>query len=250
MALLQKVIGTLVMPVGLLWMIWLAYVVWLAWRGANKRAALVFGFLWVVFTLMGNGMVAGSLFSWLERDYYAIRPFEEKPFEAIFVLGGATGTDPHGTPFVTGAGDRVVLAARLYLRKQTRYLVASGSRIPGLRVRANKARETSLIWQSLGVPKQSIIELAEPYNTRLEVRAYQALARKRGWKRVGVISSAWHLRRVMKTCQKLDFRAQPLPADFRGGAYYDGILSLLPTGYGLSGVQRAAWEILGALVKT
>lgn len=244
----QKIAGLLAMPVGLFWS-FLFLVGAMCWHRKQVRLAFSFWGLWLLYAIIGNGMFAGWMLTTLERDFRSIQPLQEKPFEAIFVLGGSTHTDHHGVPYITGAGDRVMLAARMFMQKKTSRLVASGSSIPGIANRANKAKETALIWRSLGVPKRAIVQIVGPYNTRLELLAFQNMTRERGWHRVGLVTSAWHLKRAIRTCRRIRFDVTPLPSDFRSGMSYNGLISLLPTGIGFAGVHTASWEWLGIWMK-
>jgi len=78
------------------------------------------------------------------------------------------------------------------------------------------------------------------------------MTRERGWQRVGVISSARHLRRVEAIARVRGFELDPLPSDFRGPSLADnGKSSLpfhLPSGNALATLEEALWEILGLAI--
>jgi uncharacterized SAM-binding protein YcdF (DUF218 family) len=184
----------------------------------------------------------------LERDYAELRPLDEPPLEAVFVLGGGTERTPGGAAQLASAGDRVMLAARLYHRGVAESLVVSGSTIPGAAMPRDLSAEALAIWRDVGIAEADVIRIPEPTNTSEEIAAFAALAREQGWQRVGLVTSAWHLRRAMRLAAAEAFYPLPLPADFRGLPRYDGLVSLIPSGPGFRYVHLAAWERVGAAV--
>lgn len=244
---LQKVLGHLIMPAGLLWFGWLTLTL-IAWhRGQRGTTAAMLG-LWCLSSVLGSDYVGASWLRWLQKDYVDINPMEQAPFEAIFVLGGGTETTDVGLPQLTHFGDRVALGARMYHRGLTPILVASGRSIHGIGPRRDLARETRDIWMQLEVPQEAIITISEPRNTSEEVRAYSEMIGERGWSRVGLITSAWHLRRALRNCEDLGIEMHPLPAGQCSRPTWQGMMSVIPYGRGLYSVHLAAWETVGYLV--
>lgn len=242
--LLGKVVGHLAMPAGLLWLLLYAlamvHVLRREWWAAASLAAAFVGY-----TLVGNAWLGASLLERLEAPYAVIDPLSEAPFDAVLVLGGGTRNGPDGRSQISRAGDRLVLGARMYHAGLTPVLVASGRTTPGAAMQENGASTTRALWTSLGIPEAVIVTLEAPHNTRMEIAAYAALIEREGWTRVGLITSAWHLRRAMALAEAAELELVPLPADFRGLPGWDGLDSLIPQGAAFELVTRAAWEWLG-----
>lgn len=253
---LEKVLGRLAMPAGILFVAaWLATLRSL--RRAPRRGALML-VAFLLYSAAGNHYIGSALLTRLEAPFRNVLPLAEPPFDAVFVLGGGVAPTPDlelpAGIVVTdemkgelgGSGDRVALAARLYHAGLAPLLVASGRSVPGVGPRWESGPTTAAIWRSLGVPARAIVVLEGDYDTAMEIRSYAELARERGFERVGLVSSAWHLRRAMALAGREGFDPVPLPADRRGEPTYYGLLSLIPTGPGFDAVHRASWEWLGA----
>ncbi len=76
---------------------------------------------------------------------------------------------------------------------------------------------------------------------------YADYTREHALTRVGLISSAWHLRRALRLAARHDFDPVPLPADFRGRVEWFGAYSLIPSGGGAYDIHQACSEFLGAV---
>lgn len=245
---LGRVAGRLAMPAGLIW-VGIGACAASLWVRREVRATAAALVAFVSFTLAGNGPLGAFLTATLESDYVARASFEGEPLDAIFVLGGGTSGSEHGgRARLTDSGDRLLTAARVYRGRRVGTVVTSGSTIPGVGRPRDVAEEGAQVLVDLDVPESAIVRLPEPRNSSQEVAAYAALAKERGWERMGVVTSAWHMRRVQRLLERAGVRAEPIPADFRGGVAWSGFLSLVPDGSGFRDVQRAAWEYLGAAV--
>ena len=124
---------------------------------------------------------------------------------------GVEEEDPLGGPQLGMSGDRVLLAARLWHAGKTQFLVASGC-------------------------------------SRDEVAAYRTLQARFGWRRMGLISSAWHLPRAMGLAGRAGLPVTPLGADWRGRRHPLQVRTLVPQAEGFIYVHWACWEHLGRWV--
>jgi uncharacterized SAM-binding protein YcdF (DUF218 family) len=243
---LRKLVGALLMPVGLLWLGQLAFVARL-WRRGLRGPFGIAATLTLLYTLAGNTWLGGKLMSSLERGLPKEPPTGS--FDAVFVLGGGTGVRPDGRPELTGGGDRLRVAFELYRQGQTKFLVTSGAAIPTLEGERDLASDTASLWEAWGVPADAIVKLSAPelVNTSAEVNAYREVIAKRSWTRVGLVTSAWHLRRALRHCRQQGLEMTPVPSDWAmvpQATWFD----LVPQGNGFAAVQVALWEYLGAWV--
>lgn len=248
--LLAKTIARLAMPAGILFAVLFAVPFVALYHFKHRVAALAVA-LCLTYALAGNEWVGGVLLGSLEREFYPrVHPVDaDVLYDAVMVLGGGSaGSDTHY--FVSHAGDRILTGARLYLAGKTPILITSGSTVPGSTSFHNSAEATAEIWTDLDIPEEAIRQVSGPHNTREEIDALAEIVEAEGFDRVGLVTSAWHLRRAMQLvdAEGLSDVVEPIPADFRSSSKWDGIYSVIPSGSGFHRVHKACWEYLGAAV--
>lgn len=205
--LLRKCLGLLAMPAGLLWMGLLAGLALSASQGKCLRSLLLL-VLVVAYTAAGSQYVGGIMLAALEAPYRDVRPLELGHFDAVFVMGGGARLDSRSAPQLTDFGDRSLLAARLYSSGQTPLLVSS-------------SRAEIEIWRELGVPESAIHFVRFSDTSRSETQGFAAFAQGQEG-RVGLVTSACHMRRALRLCAARGFNPEPLPADWRGFDSWSG----------------------------
>ncbi len=103
------------------------------------------------------------------------------------------------------------------------------------------------ILRQFGVPDDALL-VAHGEITRQEVTAARELVEQRGFQRVGLITSAWHLPRAMRLAESVGLECDPLPADFRSGPVEVHADFWLPSGDALADLGLVAKERLAGLV--
>ena len=245
---LQKTLGQLAMPAGLVWLLLLAAAGLLLRRRHWAPAALVL-LAWGLYTAAGDFYLGTALLAGLERTIAPVDFATVEPFDAVCVLGGGTDLDPWGRPILATSGDRVLTAARLWRAGKARTLVASGAALDTAGVVRDAGQETRTIWRELGVPDSAIVVVAEPcWITRDEIAALRALQLRLGWERVALVSSAFHLPRALALADRVGLRCTPVGADWRGRAQPLLLNRLVPHGNGFELTAMACKEYLGRRV--
>ncbi len=242
---LRKFAAYCAMPAGVVWLGLLA-LAWTMWERRRRGPALAATALAMLFTVAGNAWIGGAVLESLQRPFERIDPLAEGPFDAVHVLGGGVDVRPDGAGVLADGGDRVLEAVRLIRADRTGVLVTSGplDRLPGGRV-TSYAAATAGIWRSLGVPPERIVVLEGPRTTGEEVSALKRLVAARGWRRVGLLTSGWHLRRALRLCRRVGVEVTALPSDRIVPKPWLARW-LVPQGAGFSTVQSGCWEYLGA----
>jgi uncharacterized SAM-binding protein YcdF (DUF218 family) len=236
---LRKFVGACLMPAGLVWLALLAFARLLALRVGRPLAGAALA-LWLLYTLAGNAWLGSFALERLQRAYSTIDPFGQGRFDAVLVLGGGVEVGDDGSPTLTSASDRVVLAVRLYRSGRTPHLLTTGpyTLLPD-GTAASYAAATAAVWKELGVPEGSIVLLEGPRTTTDEVLALKTARAEQGWRRVGLLTSAWHLPRAMRLCRRYGVEAV-LPAE-AVRTPPPRLRWLVPQQDGFQSVQTACW---------
>jgi len=207
----EKVLTSLVMPMGIQWLLSLL-VLALAWKSQQRAVFwLAFGLSLLIY-LGGNGFLAKQLMHRREREFDSIRPLQSQPFDVVIVLGGGTSVRPNGEPQLSFGGDRVFLAAEMFHAGKTREIICTGSRMPGLDRRGvDPGRATVDLLKRIGVPEGQL-RFVGGRTTYEEMRQLKEELRPES--RVGLITSAWHMRRALRLARTHELNVEPLPCDF------------------------------------
>lgn len=246
-AIVEKLLTAVAVPAGALWVAVFVLAWWLLLRGRRRQAAVAL-VAWAAFSIAGNVWIGQAMLAWLEAGYASAPPGVR--FDAVLVLGGGSDVTPWGSPQLGTAGDRLRVGAELFAGGRTPVLVSSGSSIAELTQQEERdvARETAALWRQMGVPAGAIVQVPGPKNTSEEIAALAGLVRSRGWRQVGLVTSASHLRRAMRLAERHGLRATPIAADVRGQLQPASIVALVPSGSGFHSVQVASKEMAAALI--
>lgn len=248
---LEKTLTALAMPCGLIWYL-LSFAVFLACVSRQKLLTSVTILTWLLYTAVGNGFVSNWLANRIEAPFINISPLDEEPFDYVIVLGGGVSTAANMRHQGNSSGDRVILAAQLYHAGKTPVVICTGLRIKGLtNVDADPSETSRDVLLGLGVPAEAI-ETAGGETTSAEMKSLgKRLAGTD--KRIGLVTSAWHLRRALRLANRNDFHPKPLPADFMSGpnvawTLAEKINSVIPQADNFTINTRIAKEYLGSFV--
>jgi len=243
----QKMLTHLIMPPGL---VWLGLVALLAELVRRKERALGVSLaaVTVVYTLSGNVLLGTLGMIQLQESVDAADWTKGPAFDAVLVLGGGTKPNPEPARFALGpSGDRVMLGARIYRRGRVRKLVCSGRGVPGISDE-DLTEATTALWTEMGIPEADIVRLPEPWNTKMELAELEALIAERGWTRVGLLTSGYHLPRAVALARRRGLDVIPIAADQHSGPDSFTFLSLVPQRQGFGRTTTFLWEHLGRLV--
>jgi len=242
----EKLLAACLTPLGLIWLASLALSVVTAWR-ARRWVALSCAGLFLAMTLDGNAWLGAALMHSLERQVPLPDPTSH--FDAVLVLGGGTDISPQGEPELADSGDRVLTGWQLYHQGRTPLLIASG-RGPDFMDHPRLGlmeQEAAVLWQRLGVPPAAVLQWPEGTTTSTEIGRLAREAPTRGWQRIGLVSSAWHLPRALRLCREAGLMVTPLPCDYRGQPVPWSVVWLVPHAKACERINDAAWEYLAEL---
>jgi len=214
---LYSILGMLVEPLGLLWLMSLAATVYLV-RRRNYRGALHPGALVILIWVVGGTPLAGWLLASLERPYAQVDLARLPTCDAVVTLGGGvrpSRPDPLGFD-CTSAADRFLLGMELVRLRKAPVLVLGGAyRRDGDygSVELPMAKDWLGAW---GLTNAGVFELGACANTRVEAERCQVLAQQHQWQRILLVTSGWHMKRAEAIFKKAGFTVVPAACDFRG----------------------------------
>ena len=229
-------------------------VVALVLRGIGRRrlakwlAGTAFCFLW----LASTPIVSKALLRAIEGRHPPIAVEAVPTADAIVCLGGglSPAVPPRLTSDLSEAGDRILLAARLFRAGKAPIVVAAGG---GAYARAGipESLDIADLLVEWGVPRPLIVEESGSTDTHDNAVMTKSLLDARGQGgRVLLVTSAMHMPRALAALRAAGIDAVACPTDFLGTApSSEGrtILDYLPDSEALEHTSAAVHEVLGLL---
>lgn len=242
---LSKILDLLLGPLTWALLLLALALLWQGRRPGRARAAAVLSL--VVLLAFSLDPVSRWLFGRLEaRAPDTFRP--EPPYDVVVLLGGVLeGPVLPGQPIeLNNAAERLLAAADLVRSGQAgAVLVSGGNAFP----RPGEAAESEVLaaWlRAHGVPPERIVCETRSRNTRENATESAPIIAARGWKRVLLVTSAWHVPRALGCFRAVGLSPDVLPVDHRAapGPGY----GWLPRAAALSASTDALRETFGGLV--
>jgi uncharacterized SAM-binding protein YcdF (DUF218 family) len=244
----EKSLTALAMPVGLVWLILLAWV-YICFCLGQRKTAIGAGIALMLVWGFGNFFVANALVKNLERPFLGFEPADLQPLDVVAVLGGGTTTNANAQPQLARSGERIAMAAKLFLAGKTDRIICTGTQTYiSSDDDLDTAEESKAILVKLAIEPESI-DTIPGANTSQEMQQLKKwLANHPDAQRIGIITSAWHLKRAMRLAKATGIDATPIPADFL--SRYPTVSSdwIIPSSENLDHSTLAIKEYLAALV--
>jgi uncharacterized SAM-binding protein YcdF (DUF218 family) len=162
-------------------------------------------------------VVGNALTHWLESRYPVVAIDQVESADAIVPLGGIFGP-PVREGFLANMGEaseRLEAGITLMQRKKAPWLVFTGGRIPWSKdpeVEGAVSRRAAI---ARGIPAEQIIITREVGNTNDEAHAVAAVMRERGWRKIILVTSAWHMPRAARLFRAAGIDFVPFPVDLQ-----------------------------------
>ncbi len=242
MYLLHKLLPIFALPVGVVLLL-LSFALL-----RRKRWPVVLAF--AVLYLSSTGTVGNGLVGWLESRYPPVPIAQAGKADAIVVLSGIFGppAKPGYLVNLSESGERLEAGIVLYQNGAAPWLVFTGGRLPWdnrTRVEGEDSRDAAI---TRGVPRDRIVVTCEVASTADEARAVTDLMRARGWKRIILVTTGWHMPRAAWLFRRAGVECTVFPVDFRTDpARPITLLGFLPSAEALAKTDTALREIYGNL---
>jgi uncharacterized SAM-binding protein YcdF (DUF218 family) len=214
--LLSKLLPLLLYPLGLGLSLALAGLLgrrrrWGPWLGAGGL-----GLIW----LFAMPLTSRQLIWGLEERAAALVPAPIPQADAVVVLGGGLRPPlpPRAGVEVAEGGDRLLTGVQLLRQLRAPLLVTSGGQVS---FTDNDPAPPEALWardlaEQLGVPPDRILLNPGSRNTTEEARDIGELGRRRGWRRILLVTSAYHLPRSLASFERRSgLEIIPVACDFQ-----------------------------------
>lgn len=240
MLFLNKLLPVFVLPLGWVFLLLVGALLWRKWWPV--AVALV------ILLVASLPVISSRLIGGLESRYPALPIAEAGPAEAIVVLGGVLG--PKAAPgFLANwaeTSERFDGGVALLRAGRAGILVFTGARIPWEGRATLEGDDLRAIAIRQGVPAAQILVTREISNTRDEARAVAEMAKARGWKKILVVTTAWHMPRAVQAFRQAGVGITPFPVDLRcDRARALSAAEFLPKGEALQMTETALREYYG-----
>lgn len=243
MLFLNKLLPIFVLPLG--WVFALLVVALVRRNRWPLIAALV------VLYVTGLPLASGYLMHALESRYPPISLDQVEKADAVLVLSGMFGPAPPPgcqacLPNLGDANERLEGGIQLWQRHKGTYLVFTGGRIPWENEPEVEGTLAKRVAEARGVPADKIVITPEVGNTEDESRATAALMRERGWSKIILVTSSWHMPRAARLFRKAGVDFVPFPVDYQTDPHDSlTLLDFLPTARALDRTEQALRELYG-----
>jgi uncharacterized SAM-binding protein YcdF (DUF218 family) len=231
------------------WAIALLVVATLRWkknaRFARRATMGALGIL-VVFSLE---IVENSLWRALETP--ETRTFREGvSYDAALLLGGLVedrATEDSGAPAYNEGIERLLVTYDLLRARRVRFAVISGGP-PDQRAKVIEARVLADQLIAWGIEAERVVVDPSALNTRDNAVATARIARERGFTRLVVVTSAFHMPRALGCFRAVGLEVDALPVDHRSFDPSRHSVSWQPRSIFLNGSATALRELAGRAI--
>jgi uncharacterized SAM-binding protein YcdF (DUF218 family) len=239
----------LTQPLGFVWAILLLASL-INFRRKHPGMGWLMAALVVFLSALDCTPLAPYLLGQLENPYLAHTVRNATPCDAIVLLGGGSFVSMEEN-YHLGLGNhsaRLIAAAELMRERKGNVLVLGGAgRRFGekLELESDPVRLWLSSWKVFEAP---IVALGESHNTHDEAVATAKLAGASNWKKIGLVTSAWHMRRATAVFQAVGLDVEPIATDFQASGVESRFRTVIPTGDGLRVMGYYLHEEIGWFV--
>lgn len=243
--LLSKILDLAASPLTWALLLVLLALLWVAKRPGWARALLALAAL--VLYAFSIDPVSQRLWARLEsRAPSTFRP--TPPYDVAVVLGGMveSGKLGEGPPELSASAERILAAAELLRTGQARAMLITGGDVFPRPGRPPEAEVLAAWLRAQGLPADRIVVEGQSRNTRENALLSAPIIAGHGWKRVLLVTSAWHAPRALGCFRAVGLEPDLLPVDHR--VHESAGFVWLPRAARLADTTDALRELLGGAV--
>ncbi|MDB4945531.1 MAG: putative rane protein [Labilithrix sp.] len=250
--LLSKLLDVLLSPYSWGLLLLAAAVPWRPRRAARfarrKRALGIAGL--VVLVVASSQPTANALVRGLEGAGRTTMR-EDVVYDAVVLLGGVVDEEAmgrSGQPSYNDNVERLIVTHRLLRDGKAKMAILSGAPLDDRHPADGEAFVLARQLEDWGIPAARIIIEPKARNTRENATYVKAIASERGYGKVLIVTSAFHMLRAEECFAAVGMPVDTLAVDFRGHDHGGRLGEWLPRAHALSVTSNMIRETLGRLV--
>lgn len=214
----------------------------------HEKRRRLFGALGLgILVLFGNGPVSNALLYRLEHAVPSSQ-HDDVVYDAVILLGGVTDeivTFEEGQPAYNDNVERLVMTQRLLTDGKAKFAIVSGAAVEPKYEAIGEARYLARQLGEWGIAPERVIVEDKARNTRENAVYSEEIVRGRGFSRVLVVTSAFHMARSRECFEAVGMHPDYLPVDYRAHERPLDWGTLLPRAKFLSVSEGAIHEWFG-----
>jgi uncharacterized SAM-binding protein YcdF (DUF218 family) len=251
---LSKVLDVFLSPYTWALLLFAAAVPWRDRRIDRRRSRRrrVYGAVGLLVLLVASSLPVSMMLLWSLEHATVSTYHDDVAYDAVVLLGGVVDeevTAVSGQPSYNDNVERVIMTHRLLRDGKARFVIVSGGTEHPKYGATSEAKMLAQQLEDWGVAKDRIILEDRALNTRQNALYSQEIARARGFQRVLVVTSAFHMARAEECFAAVGMKIDTLAVDYRAHERAGGRLGdWLPRASSLAVTASVIREMLGRLV--
>ena len=177
---------------------------------------------------------------------------KDETYDVVILLGGVVEEIPtktSGMPSYNENVERLIATHRLLRDGNARFAIVSGAAFSAEYAAYGESVVLARQLEDWGIAKPRIIAEDKAFNTRENALYTKAIVRARGFDRVLVVTSAFHMPRAAECFVAVDMPVDTLAVDYRAEPPgFNGLTKILPRAHALAMTSAVIREMFGRVV--
>lgn len=214
-------------------------------REKNRFEKSLFIFIFLFLYLTSISPISNGLAHFLEKDYLLHRDSTIERLDIIVILGGGISENKYLKESMSSGqtASRLLHAIKVFNESSAKYLVCAGKGTGKI----SEAEVMGIAAERMGIPKERIKLDAESQNTNEHAENISKMFGDKNI-RVGLVTSAYHMKRSETEFRKYFSNVFPFPSDYLySSSKKSSLLTFLPRTGHLYKSYTAMHEIIGLI---
>ena len=245
---LSKLLDVFLSPLFWALMLLAAAVPWRAGAARRWKRRRTLGAVGLGILLLASSLPVSSLLAWRLEHASRSTYRDDVTYDAVVLLGGVVDeevTKVSGQPSYNENVERVVMTHKLLQAGKARVAIISGAAVDPKLAEYAEAVALGRQLEEWGIAKDRIIIEDRARNTRENALYTQEIARARGFERVLVVTSAFHMPRAAECFAAVGMKVDTLAVDFRAHEHAGSVAEWIPRASSLSMTTVMVREMAG-----